>query len=86
LEYQNPISSWKDCYHQIYGCCNSLLYNEYFWWFLKSALPAIQILVEALAALLAASLAASLNLGHFIFEGDSQVVILAPQHPNIIQD
>ena len=31
---------------------------------------------EALATLLAASLAASLNLGNFILEGESQIVIL----------
>jgi hypothetical protein len=41
---------------------------------------------EALAAHLAMSLALPLNLGHFILEGDSQVVISALQHPHIPQD
>jgi hypothetical protein len=38
---------------------------------------------EALAARLATSLASSLHLKWFILEGDSQVVILALQKPNV---
>jgi ribonuclease HI len=41
---------------------------------------------EALAAQLAFSLAATLKLRHFIIEGDSQIVIMALQHPQIPQD
>jgi len=41
---------------------------------------------EALAAQLAVSLASSLHLDRFIIEGDSQIVILALQQPNIVQD
>jgi hypothetical protein len=41
---------------------------------------------EALAANLAVSLANSLNIQSFILEGDSQIVILALQHPDISQD
>jgi ribonuclease HI len=41
---------------------------------------------EALAALLAVSLASSLHLDRFVIEGDSQIVILALQQPNIVQD
>jgi hypothetical protein len=41
---------------------------------------------EALAARLATSLASSLHLKWFILEGDSQVVILALQKPNVAQD
>jgi hypothetical protein len=37
---------------------------------------------EALAANLAVSLAISLNMQRFILEGDSQIIILALQHPN----
>jgi hypothetical protein len=41
---------------------------------------------EALAANLAVSLAISLNIQRFILEGDSQIVILALQEPEIAQD
>jgi hypothetical protein len=41
---------------------------------------------EALAAQLAVSLASSLHLDRFVIEGDSQIVILALQQPNIVQD
>jgi hypothetical protein len=41
---------------------------------------------EALAARLVVSLALSLNLGQFILERDSQVVISTLQHPYIPQD
>ncbi|XP_062176085.1 uncharacterized protein LOC133881146 [Alnus glutinosa] len=41
---------------------------------------------EALAANLAVSLANSLNIQSFILERDSQIVILALQHPDISQD
>jgi hypothetical protein len=41
---------------------------------------------ESLAANLATSLASSLNIKRFILEGDSQIVILALQQPNIAQD
>jgi hypothetical protein len=41
---------------------------------------------EALAANLAVSLAGSLNIQRFILEGDSQIVILALQQPEIAQD
>jgi hypothetical protein len=41
---------------------------------------------ETLAANLVVSLAISLNIQRFILEGDSQIVILAPQHPDISQD
>jgi hypothetical protein len=41
---------------------------------------------EALAANLVVSLAISLNIKSFILEGDSQIVILAFQHPDIAQD
>jgi hypothetical protein len=41
---------------------------------------------EALTANLAVSLAVSLNIQRFILEGDSQIVILALQQPEIAQD
>jgi hypothetical protein len=41
---------------------------------------------EALAAKLAVSLASSLQLGRFILEGDSQVVLPALQNPYFTQD
>ena len=41
---------------------------------------------EALAAHLASSLASDLKLQNFTIEGDSRVVIMALQHPSIVQD
>jgi hypothetical protein len=41
---------------------------------------------EALASRLTTSLASSLNTKRFIIEGDSKIVILALQQPNIAQD
>jgi sulfur relay (sulfurtransferase) DsrF/TusC family protein len=41
---------------------------------------------EAIAAHLAASLAVSLNIGEFVLEGDSIVVILALQNPSQVLD
>jgi hypothetical protein len=48
--------------------------------------PCDPIFGEALAARLAASLASSLNLSKFTIEGDSHIVIMALQHPSIVQD
>jgi hypothetical protein len=52
----------------------------------KISPPCLPNYGEALAAHLVVSLALSLNLGRFILEGDSQVVISALQHPHIPQD
>jgi hypothetical protein len=51
----------------------------------KISPPCLPNYGEALAARLIVSLALSLNLGHFILEGDSHVVISALQHPHIPQ-